>query len=109
MMLKTNTVLDEAGNVDVRKLNALVYDQMQSGYYTIGEKAGQAWETGKALMVGAKKQREKTAGRCERASAGGFISCSEGFAVRANVGVGAVFEAEAAGNRAELLKADALV
>ncbi len=55
MMLKTNTVLDEAGNVDVRKLNALVYDQVQSGYYTIGEKAGQAWETGKALMVGAKK------------------------------------------------------
>ena len=52
MMLKTNTVLDEAGNVDVRKLNALVYDQVQSGYYTIGEKAGQAWETGKALMTG---------------------------------------------------------
>ena len=39
-------------NVDVRKLNALVYDQVQSGYYTIGEKAGQAWETGKALMTG---------------------------------------------------------
>lgn len=48
MMLKTNTVLDEAGNVDV----TIVYDQMQSGYYTIGEKAGQAWETGKALMTG---------------------------------------------------------
>ena len=55
MMLKTNTVLDEAGNVDVRKLNALVYDQMQSGYYTIGENVGKAWETGKALMSGAKK------------------------------------------------------
>ena len=26
--------------------------QVQSGYYTIGEKAGQAWETGKALMTG---------------------------------------------------------
>lgn len=54
-VLAEERVLDEAGNVDVTKLNALVYDQMQSGYYTIGEKAGQAWETGKALMVGAKK------------------------------------------------------
>ena len=54
-VLADEAVLDEAGNVDARKLNALVYDQMQSGYYTIGEKAGQAWETGKALMTGAKK------------------------------------------------------
>ena len=51
-VLAEERVLDEAGNVDVTKLNALVYDQMQSGYYTIGEKVGQAWETGKALMTG---------------------------------------------------------
>ena len=51
-VLAEERVLDEAGNVDVTKLNALVYDQMQSGYYTIGEKAGQAWETGTALMTG---------------------------------------------------------
>lgn len=54
-VLAEERVLDEAGNVDVTKLNALVYDQMQSGYYTIGEKVGKAWETGKALMSGAKK------------------------------------------------------
>lgn len=51
-VLADEAVLNEAGNVDVTKLNALVYDQMQSGYYTIGEKAGQAWETGKAPMTG---------------------------------------------------------
>lgn len=51
-VLAEERVLDEAGNVDVTKLNALVYDQMQSGYYTIGEKVGKAWETGKALMTG---------------------------------------------------------
>lgn len=51
-VLADESVLDEAGNVDAGRLNALVYDQMQSGYYTIGEKAGQAWETGKALMTG---------------------------------------------------------
>ena len=53
-VLADESVLDEAGNVDAGRLNALVYDQMQSGYYTIGEKIGQAWETGKALMNDAK-------------------------------------------------------
>lgn len=53
-VLADESVLDEAGNVDAGRLNALVYDQMQSGYYTIGEKIGQAWETGKALMHDAK-------------------------------------------------------
>lgn len=53
-VLADESVLDEAGTVDAGRLNALVYDQMQSGYYTIGEKIGQAWEAGKALMHGAK-------------------------------------------------------
>ena len=49
-VLADEAVLDAAGNVDVRKLNALIYDQMQSGYYTVGEKVGQAWRTGAGLM-----------------------------------------------------------
>lgn len=53
-VLADENVLDKAGNVDVKRLGALVYDQTQSGYYTIGEKAGKAWETGKALLNGAK-------------------------------------------------------
>ena len=34
-VLADEDVLDEAGNVDAKKLNALVYDQMQGSYYTI--------------------------------------------------------------------------
>ena len=43
-------VLDEQGKVDPVKVNALVFDPFRSGYYKIGEKAGQAWDSGKALM-----------------------------------------------------------
>ena len=43
-------VLSENGKVDPTKLNALVFDQFQSGYYVSGEKVGQAWNAGKPLM-----------------------------------------------------------
>ena len=50
-----NVVADEAvlsdnGKVDPAKLNALIFDQFQSGYYVTGEKIGQAWNAGKPLM-----------------------------------------------------------
>ena len=43
-------VLDEAGKIDAGKLNAFAFDQMQNGYYAIGEKVGQAWHSGAYLM-----------------------------------------------------------
>lgn len=43
-------VLDENGKVDPAKLNALIFDQFQSGYYVAGEKVGQAWNAGVGLM-----------------------------------------------------------
>lgn len=43
-------VLSENGKVDSAKLNALIFDQFQSGYYVTGEKVGQAWNAGKPLM-----------------------------------------------------------
>lgn len=43
-------VLNEAGKVDISKLNALIFDQFQAGYYVSGEKAGQAWSAGRELM-----------------------------------------------------------
>ena len=43
-------VLSENGKVDSAKLNALIFDQFQSGYYISGEKIGQAWNAGKPLM-----------------------------------------------------------
>ena len=50
-VLAEEAVLDESGKIDPKKLYAVVYDQMQSGYYAVGEKVGQAWQTGKALMT----------------------------------------------------------
>lgn len=43
-------VLDEKGKIDVSKLHAFAFDQMQNGYYAIGEKVGQAWHSGAELM-----------------------------------------------------------
>ncbi len=42
-------VLDAAGKVDVTKLDALVFDTFRHGYYTVGEKAGQAFTEQKKL------------------------------------------------------------
>lgn len=44
-------VLSDNGKVDPLKLNALIFDQFQSGYYVTGEKVGQAWNAGKELML----------------------------------------------------------
>ena len=43
-------VLDEKGRVDPEKLRALMFDQFRHGYYLTGEKVGQAWNAGAALM-----------------------------------------------------------
>ena len=43
-------VLNAKGKIDPEKLNALLFDQFGSGYYTVGERAGQAWNAGKDLM-----------------------------------------------------------
>lgn len=39
-------VLSDNGKVDVSKLNALMFDQFQSGYYLVGEKVATAWNAG---------------------------------------------------------------
>ncbi|MCD8382961.1 MAG: flavin reductase family protein [Clostridiales bacterium] len=43
-------VLDEKGKINVSKIHAFVFDQMRNGYYAIGEKVGQAWNSGAELM-----------------------------------------------------------
>ena len=43
-------VLAENGKVDPAKLNALIFDQFQHGYYVSGEKVGKAWNAGAGLM-----------------------------------------------------------
>ncbi len=42
--------LDGKGKVDVTKLDALVFDPFRHGYYTVGEKAGQAFTEQKAMQ-----------------------------------------------------------
>ena len=44
------SVLDENGKINPQKLNALIFDQFQNGYYVSGDKAGVAWSSGKELM-----------------------------------------------------------
>lgn len=43
-------VLSENGKVDPAKLEALIFDQFQHGYYVSGDKVGTAWNAGAALM-----------------------------------------------------------
>ena len=43
-------VLSENGKVDPAKLEALIFDQFQHGYYVSGEKVGKAWNAGAGLM-----------------------------------------------------------
>ena len=43
-------MLDEKGKVDPVKLNAIMFDQFRNGYYTTGEKVGQAWNAGAKWM-----------------------------------------------------------
>ena len=50
-------VISENGKIDPLKLNALIFDQFQAGYYVAGEKAGQAWSAGKALMEDAEAEK----------------------------------------------------
>lgn len=49
-------VLSENGKIDPMKLNALIFDQFQSGYYVATEKVGQAWNAGKEMMKAAQEK-----------------------------------------------------
>ena len=49
-VLADEKVLDEKGKIDAGKIQAFAFDQMQNGYYAIGEKVGQAWHSGAELM-----------------------------------------------------------
>ncbi len=41
---------DENGKVDPAKLQALIFDQFQHGYYVSGKQVGKAWNAGAGLM-----------------------------------------------------------
>ena len=43
-------VLSENGKIDPMKMNALIFDQFQNGYYVATQKVGKAWNAGAGLM-----------------------------------------------------------
>lgn len=49
-VIADDKVLDDAGKIDAGKLHAFTFDQIQKGYYAVGEKAGWAWYNGAGLM-----------------------------------------------------------
>lgn len=48
-ILAHESVLDGDGNVDPVRMDPIMYDPFQQGYYAIGRKVGQAWDTGMKL------------------------------------------------------------
>ncbi len=49
-VIADDKVLDDKGKIDASKINAFAFDQMRNGYYAIGEKVGQAWQSGAEYM-----------------------------------------------------------
>jgi flavin reductase (DIM6/NTAB) family NADH-FMN oxidoreductase RutF len=43
------SILDESGKVDAKALNPICYDSVSHGYWTLGEKVGQAFSDGKKI------------------------------------------------------------
>lgn len=43
------SVLNEKGGVDIKKLDPIIYDSVSHGYWTFGEKVGQAFSDGKKI------------------------------------------------------------
>lgn len=48
-VLADERVLDGSGRVNLEKLDPIIYDTFQSGYYAVGRKVGQAWDSGNDL------------------------------------------------------------
>jgi len=44
-----DSILDDNGKIDVKKLNPICYDTANHGYYSIGEKIGNAFSDGKTI------------------------------------------------------------
>ena len=42
-------ILDQDGNIDLRKLDPIVYDSIKRDYYVLGEKVGDAYGSGNIL------------------------------------------------------------
>jgi flavin reductase (DIM6/NTAB) family NADH-FMN oxidoreductase RutF len=44
------SILDEEGNIDLAKLQPVIFDSAKNEYRVVGEKVGTAWGSGKAVI-----------------------------------------------------------
>ena len=49
-VLADEKILDSKGKIDPTLIHAFAFDQFQNGYYALGEKVGQAWNSGAKFM-----------------------------------------------------------
>ena len=49
-MSADESILDEQGNIDLAKLQPVIFDSAKSEYRVVGEKVGTAWGSGKAIQ-----------------------------------------------------------
>jgi flavin reductase (DIM6/NTAB) family NADH-FMN oxidoreductase RutF len=49
-MSADESILDGAGNIDLGKLQPVIFDSSNNTYRVVGEKVGQAWGSGKAIQ-----------------------------------------------------------
>jgi len=49
-MSADESILDEKGNVDLSKLQPVIFDSAKNEYRVVGEKVGTAWGSGKAIQ-----------------------------------------------------------
>ncbi len=49
-MSADESILDEEGNVDLAKLQPVIFDSSKNEYRVVGEKVGAAWGSGKAIQ-----------------------------------------------------------
>ena len=49
-MSADESILDEDGNIDITKLQPIVFDGAKNTYRVVGEKVGEAWGSGKAVI-----------------------------------------------------------
>ena len=45
-----DSILDENGKVDAKKLDPIIYDSVTHAYWNLGEKVGQAFSDGKKIQ-----------------------------------------------------------
>ena len=49
-MSADESILDEQGNIDLAKLQPVIFDSAKNEYRVVGEKVGTAWGSGKAIQ-----------------------------------------------------------